>query len=83
MQYVSATDAKQSFSATIDLAQREPVVIRRQNRDVAVVLSPQDYERMRKLNLDDFQRFRKSMGEYAKKKGLTEAKLNSIFSASE
>lgn len=83
MQYISATDAKQSFSATIDLAQREPVVIRRQNRDVAVVLSPQDYERMRKINLEDFQQFRKRAGQYAKERGLTEAVLNGILVAPE
>lgn len=83
MQYISATDAKQSFSATIDLAQREPVVIRRQNRDVAVILSPQDYDRIRKINIEDFQQFRKKMGMYAKKKGLNEDILNKILSSPE
>ncbi len=45
MQYVSATDPKQKLAALIDAAQREPVVIRRQKRDVAVLLSAQEYER--------------------------------------
>ena len=39
MQYVSASDAKQRLAAILDTAQREPVMIRRQKRDVAVVLS--------------------------------------------
>jgi prevent-host-death family protein len=39
MRYVSATDAKQRLAALLDAAQREPVMIRRQNRDVAVLLS--------------------------------------------
>jgi hypothetical protein len=31
MQYVSASDAKQRLAAILDTAQREPVMIRRQN----------------------------------------------------
>ena len=46
MQYVSASDAKQRLAAILDTAQREPVMIRRQKRDVAVVLSVQEYERV-------------------------------------
>ena len=50
MQYVSASDAKQRLAAILDTAQREPVMIRRQKRDVAVVLSVQEYERVCALN---------------------------------
>ena len=39
MRYISATDAKQRLAALLDAAQREPVVVRRQKRDVAVILS--------------------------------------------
>ena len=46
MKTISATEAKQRFAAVIDAAQREPVRIRRQKRDVAVVLSAEDYERV-------------------------------------
>ncbi|MFM7850824.1 MAG: type II toxin-antitoxin system Phd/YefM family antitoxin [Flammeovirgaceae bacterium] len=81
MQYVSATDAKQSFGATIEKAQREPVIIRRQNRDIAVILSAQDYERMQRFNIEDFQQFRQRMGAYAKSQGLTEAKLKAILAS--
>ena len=38
MKTVSATDAKQRLAALLDVAQREPVLIRRQNRDVAVII---------------------------------------------
>ena len=56
MRYVSATDAKQRFAEVIDAAQREPVVIRRQKRDVAVVLSPQEYDRLRAANVAELER---------------------------
>ena len=57
MRYVSASAAKQGFAAVLDAAQREPVVIRRQKRDVAVVLSMAEYEKLTRLNAEAFQRF--------------------------
>jgi prevent-host-death family protein len=79
MRYVSATDAKQRLAALLDAAQREPVVIRRQKRDVAVILSPQEYERLRALNIDEFERFCDRVAEQAAARGLTEAKLAAIL----
>lgn len=43
---MTAREAKQSFGQLLDTAQREPVSITRNGRDVAVVLSKQDYERL-------------------------------------
>jgi antitoxin Phd len=43
----SATEAKQRFAAILDAAQREPVRVQRHERDIAVVLSAEDYEHMR------------------------------------
>jgi antitoxin Phd len=83
MQYVSATDAKQRLAALLDAAQREPVVIRRQNRDVAVLLSPQEYDRLRALNASEFQRFCDRVAEGAIARGLTEEKLAEILSDDE
>jgi prevent-host-death family protein len=79
MRYVSATDAKQRLAALLDAAQREPVVIRRQKRDVAVILSPQEYDRLRALNIDEFERFCDRVAEQAAARGLTEDKLAAIL----
>lgn len=79
MQYVSATDAKQTFSAVLDTAQREPVVIRKQNRDVAVMISMRDFERLRRVNIEEFQKFCDRLGKEAAARGLTEEKLNEIL----
>lgn len=79
MQYISSTEAKQTFSSLVEKAQREPVMVRKKNRDVAVVLSVQDYERMRKADIKEFQEFRKNIGLTAEQQGLTEAKLNEIL----
>ena len=79
MKSVSATDAKQRLAALLDAAQREPIVIRRQNRDVAVVMSAEEYERMRDLNAAEFQRFCDRVGAQAKTRGLTGARLKKLL----
>jgi antitoxin Phd len=79
MKSYSATDAKQRLAALLDAAQREPVVIRRQNRDVAVVMSAEEYDRMRTLHAEEFQRFCDRVGARAKAGGLTESRLKKLF----
>lgn len=79
MKSVSATDAKQRLAALLDAAQREPIVIRRQNRDVAVIMSAEEYERIRGANNDEFERFCDRVSEQAKARGLTEEILADIL----
>ena len=43
MKEMSSTDAKTHFGALLDMAQREPVAIRKKGRAVAVMLSMQDF----------------------------------------
>jgi prevent-host-death family protein len=79
MRYVSAAEAEQALAAVLDAAQTEPVVIRRQARDVAVVLSVQEYERLAGLNVEQFQQFCDRIAEQAKARGLSEEKLSEIL----
>jgi antitoxin Phd len=79
MKTVSATDAKQRLAALLDAAQREPVLIRRQNRDVAVIMSAEEYERLRGINNDEFERFCDRVGAKAVARGLTEEILADIL----
>ncbi len=79
MQYVTATEAKQRLSALLDAAQSEPVTIRRQNRDVAVILSPKEYNRLRGMNIEEFKQFCNRVGQKAMDKDLTEEKLAKIL----
>ncbi len=55
--------------------QSEPVVIRHGNRDVAVVVSPLEYERLRAIDIGEFERFCDRIGERAAEAGLTEARV--------
>lgn len=44
MAAMTATDAKNKFGQVLEMAQAEPVRIQKNGRDVAVVLSPEQYE---------------------------------------
>ena len=46
MTALAATDAKNHFGRLLDNAQREPVIIEKQGRPVAVMLSKYDYDRI-------------------------------------
>lgn len=81
MKTVAATEAKNRFGAIIDDAQREPIVIRRQHRDVAVVLSMADYERLRSGNATAFLELRNAVAAEAAGAGLTEDVLGDLLGA--
>lgn len=79
MKTVAATEAKNRFGAVLDDAQREPIVIRRQDRDIAVVLSMADYERLRSGNIQAFLDLRNQVAAEAGARGLTDQRLNELL----
>jgi len=79
MKTVSASEAKRRLAAVIDAAAREPVVIRRKERDVAVVLSMQEYERLVRINVSEFQQFCDKVAAGARVAGLIEEKLDELL----
>lgn len=83
MKKVAATEAKNRLGAIIDEAQREPIVIQRQERDVAVVISMADYERLRKAQVQAILDARDTLAAEAERNGLTEEKLRSLLGGDE
>ena len=83
MRTVSASEAKQGLAGVIESARKEPVIIQRQKRDVAVVLSPTEYQRLVRLNIDEFQRFCDQVGQKAEAAGLTQEKLDQLLADDE
>ncbi|MGA9069128.1 MAG: type II toxin-antitoxin system Phd/YefM family antitoxin [Terracidiphilus sp.] len=79
MQTVSATYAKQNFAAVLDLSQREPVQIRRHERDIAVVVSIEDYETLRQFRVQELIRLSEENGRYAESQGMTDELLEQLL----
>lgn len=79
MKRVAATEAKNRLGALLDDAQREPIVIRRQDRDIAVVLSMADYERLRTGQVQAFLELRDEIAAEAARAGLTESRLATLL----
>lgn len=83
MKTVAATEAKNRLGAILDAAQREPIVIRRQDRDIAVVLSMADYERLRAGNINAFLDLRNEIATQAAANGLTDKRLTELLTGDE
>ena len=79
MKTVSATDAKQRLAALLDAAQREPVRIRRQKRDVAIIMSTEEYDRIRGVNTAELKRLCERVSEQAAARGLTDEILADLL----
>lgn len=52
MKRMSAKDAKNGFGLLLDTARAEPVIVEKHGRPVVVVLSIEEYERLRNLEND-------------------------------
>jgi prevent-host-death family protein len=83
MPTVSATHAKQNFAAILDQAQREPVRIQRHERDVAVVVSAEEYERIHKMRVEELIRLSDENGRYAESQGMTDELLARLLADGE
>ena len=83
MPTMSATQAKQNFAALLDAAQREPVRIQRHERDVAVLVSAEEYERIHQLRVKELIRISDENGRYAESQGMTDELLEQLLADEE
>ena len=83
MKTIAAAEAKNSLGSILDAAQREPIIIRREDQDIAVLLSMSDYERLRTGNVQAFLDLRNEVAKQAAAKGLTEERLADILTRDE
>jgi len=79
MPTMSATHAKQNFAALIDAAQREPVRIQRHERDVAVLVSAEEWEKVHKMRVEELLRLSEENGRYAASQGMTDELLAELL----
>jgi prevent-host-death family protein len=77
---VPATEVETRLGAILDEAQRETIVICRKDRDVAMVISMEEYERLRAGKVQAFLDLRTEIAAEAASRGLTEARIADLLS---
>ena len=75
MRNLAAREAKNNFGHMLDMAQREPVTIQKKGRDVAVILSIEDYQQLEELE----DKLWALMAMEAEKEGFLTAKQSKKF----
>lgn len=79
MKVVSATEAKQTFGALLDAARREPIIIQKQNRNVAALIAIEDLNRIRQMDIEELHILFDEAKHQSREAGLTEEKLNELL----
>lgn len=79
MRTITAYEAKNRFGQLLEAAQREPVAVTKQGRPVSVVLSVEDYERMRGHTNNRLLRAMERLSKTAAQRGLTREKLDQLL----
>jgi hypothetical protein len=74
-----AATAHITVRVILDEAQRQSIAIRRQGRDIAIVLSVRQYERLRAAAVSEFHDRRNNTAREASAAGLTEDRLSELL----
>ncbi|MGK7883810.1 MAG: type II toxin-antitoxin system Phd/YefM family antitoxin [Crocosphaera sp.] len=76
METITTTEVTQTFPSIMSKVQKEPVIIRENDCEVAVIMSIEDYKRLTEANIQEFQLFRKNVAKKAQDRGFTKEELN-------
>ena len=79
MKSVDYAQAQAHLDEILNEAQRQPLVIRRQGRDIAILLSMAHYERLRVGAVREFLDLRNDIAREASAASLTEDRLSELL----
>jgi prevent-host-death family protein len=79
MRNLTPIENEQRFSALLEAAQAGPVTIERENCELAVLLSVEDYERMRATHVEALQQLGAQISAEARGNGLTDETLHRLL----
>lgn len=76
---MSSTEARANFGEFLDRGSREPIIVKRQNREVGAFVPMSDVAKLRKLRLQELDELVMAVSEEATANGLTEEILQQIL----
>ena len=80
MKQISAREAKNQFGQFLDWAQQEPVRVTKRGRAVGVLLSEEQYQRLRGAAWEQLGTTLENMRDEAQAKGLTDEIVDELLS---
>lgn len=81
MKSIDEAEARARLEEILDEAQRQSIAIRRQGREIAIVLSVPQYERLRTAAVSEFLDLRNNIAREASAAGLTEDRLSELLNS--
>lgn len=79
MKIMTISEAERAFDAVLESLADDSVVLKRGERDVAVVISIDDYEKLRRLKVEELLALCEEVGRDAEARGLTEERLAELL----
>ena len=79
MKTISALDAKNRFGQLLEAAQREPITVTKQGRPAAIMLSVEDFERIRGASQERLLQTIREVQAKAAAAGLTQSELDKLL----
>lgn len=76
---ISSTEARAHFGEFLDKGSREPIIVKRQNREVGAFVPMADLELIRRHRVKELDETAKTMSNEARANGLTEEILQQIL----
>lgn len=76
---MTSTEVRTKFGEFLERGSREPVIIKRQHREIGAFIPIEEYRRLRKLSIKELAEAAGEVSDKAFRNGLTEEKLNEIL----
>jgi prevent-host-death family protein len=79
MKVMTISEAQAAFDKVLESLADDSIVLKRGERDVAAVVSMDDYEKLRRLKVEEFLSLCERVGREAEARGLTEETLADLL----
>lgn len=79
MKVMTIAEAQGAFDRVLESLADDSIVLKQGERDVAAVISIDDYEKLRRLKVEEFLSLCERVGQDAEARGLSEEKLAELL----